>query len=185
MLRYPYGPRSDPIARFAFEEFKQREGLRALLWGHPAWLLASLLAGPDTSSGDSGGDGVVDDLPFHYAVDRHGDQIALPCTDAWVGTDAATHLAAYGLVALVGHRGLPQVQLAPLQTLGGQPLSTRPATARSSRGQVFHASANPRGALSAILETELNGLLAAKTSEPGAPPSGAPGLDALIAGPGA
>lgn len=123
MLRYPYGQRSDPIARFAFEEFNQREGLRALLWGHPAWLLASLLAGPDAGAASADTAAVVDDLPFQYALDQHGDQVALPCTDLWVGADAAARMAALGLVAVVGHRGMPQVQLAPLQTLGAGSLS--------------------------------------------------------------
>lgn len=122
MLRFPYGPGTDPIARFEFEEFDQREGLRALLWGHPAWLLASLLAGPQARRGERDANGVVGDLPFHCAVDPHGDQVALPCTDTWVGTDAATRMAAHGLVAVIGHRGLPQVQLAPMQTLGAQPV---------------------------------------------------------------
>ncbi len=129
MLRYPYGQRGDPITRFAFEEFGQEAGSRALLWGHPVWLLASVLAGPDAGQASAGVAAVVDDLPFQFALDPHGDQVALPCTDWWVGADAATHLAALGLVAVVGHRGLPQVQLAPLQTLGAGPLRGRPAGA--------------------------------------------------------
>ncbi|MBK9571848.1 MAG: type VI secretion system contractile sheath large subunit [Rhodoferax sp.] len=180
MLRYPYGQRSDPIERFAFEEFNEQEGLRALLWGHPAWLLASLLAGPNAQ----GGDALIDDLPFHYAVDRHGDQVALPCTDEWVGSDAVTRLAQQGLIGVVGRRGLPQVQLSPLQTLGGQGLHGSPSGTRSHRGQVFSASANPRGALSAALEAELDRLLAPRSVEAGPGPSRDPGLDALIAGTG-
>lgn len=180
MLRYPYGQRSDPIERFAFEEFNEHEGLRALLWGHPAWLLASLLAGPQAD----GGDALIDDLPFHYAVDQHGDQVALPCTDLLVGNEAATRLAAQGLIGVVGRRGLPQVQLSPLQTLGGQRLHGSPSGTRSHRGQVFSVRANPRGALSAVLEGELDRLLAPRSVEAGPGPSRDPGLDALIAGPG-
>lgn len=129
MLRYPYGQRTDPVARFGFEEFTERDGSRALLWGHPAWLLGCLLAGPDASRAGADAHAVVGDLPFHYAVDRHGDQVALPCTDTSVGTDAATRMAAHGLVSVVGQRGLPQVQLAPLQTLGGRRLQGRPGAA--------------------------------------------------------
>ena len=129
MLRYPYGQRTDPIARFAFEEFDPQAGSRARLWGHPAWLLAGLLAGPDADQVSGQLAAVVGDLPFHFALDPHGDQVALPCTELWVGADAAAHMAALGLVAVVGHRGLPQVQLAPLQSLGTGPLRVRSAGA--------------------------------------------------------
>jgi type VI secretion system protein ImpC len=179
MLRHPYGRRSDPVERFAFEEFNEREGLRALLWGHPAWLLATLLAGPDAGNAAD----LVDDLPFHYAVDRHGDQVALPCTDLLVRTDAAARLAAQGLVAVIGHRGLPQVQLAPLQTLGGLRLAGRAGAPRIRRGEVFSASANPRGALSAVLETELNKLLSARSASVHVNAARDPDLDALLGGP--
>ena len=46
MLRHPYGKKSDPISSFAFEEFSPNEGLRGMLWGHPAMLAASVLAAP-------------------------------------------------------------------------------------------------------------------------------------------
>ena len=56
MLRHPYGKKSDPISAFTFEEFTPEEGLRGMLWGHPALLAASLLAAP-TGSTLSIGDG--------------------------------------------------------------------------------------------------------------------------------
>ncbi len=177
MLRYPYGRRSDPIERFAFEEFNEHEGLRALLWGHAGWLLASVLARPDAQDHDA----VVDELPFHFALDRHGDQVALPCTDQWVGSDAATRLAQQGLVGVVGRRGLPQVTLAPLQTLAGQTLQGK---RQRRRGQPFGTAASPRGALSAVLEAEFDKLLAVRAAPADSGLTRDPGLDALIAGSG-
>ena len=50
MLRHPYGKKSDPISAFTFEEFTPEEGLRGMLWGHPALLAASLLAAPTGST---------------------------------------------------------------------------------------------------------------------------------------
>ena len=182
MLRHPYGQRSDPIARFAFEEFSEREGLRALLWGHPAWLLACLLAGPEANRARADLAAIVDDLPFHFAIDRHGDQVALPCTDLLLGTDAATRLATQGLVPVVGRRGLPQVQLAPLQSVAGQPLLGRSSAPRGSRGEVFSASANRQGGWSAVLEMELGTLLTPRATQGAASPLRDPGLDALING---
>ncbi|MDP2367929.1 type VI secretion system contractile sheath domain-containing protein [Rhodoferax sp.] len=182
MLRYPYGQRSDPITRFAFEEFSEREGLRALLWGHPAWLLACLLAGPEASRAQADVAAIVDDLPFHFAVDQHGDQVALPCTDLLLDTDATTRLATQGLVPVVGRRGLPQVQLAPLQSVAGQRLLGRPSAPRGSRDEVFSASANRQRGWSAVLEMELSSLLTPRTTQGGVSPLRDPGLDALING---
>lgn len=177
MLRYPYGKRSDPIARFAFEEFNEREGLRALLWGHPAWLLAAALLGPDPQEGDA----TLDDLPFHYAIDTHGDQVPLPCTDRWTSTDAATRLAGQGLIAVLGHRGLPQVRLAPLQTVNGRAMRVPSPATRERRVGGINTPPNPRGALSGVLEAELNSLLAQRAA-PITPQNSKrdPGLDALI-----
>ena len=73
MLRHPYGQRSDPISSFAFEEFTAQTGLGSMLWGHPALAALCALAGNSTTT--------VDDLPFHYFKDAHGDTITLPCTD--------------------------------------------------------------------------------------------------------
>ena len=47
MLRHPYGKKSDPISAFAFEEFTPDEGLRGMLWGHPALLAASAAGGAE------------------------------------------------------------------------------------------------------------------------------------------
>ena len=47
MLRHPYGKKSDPISAFAFEEFTPEEGLRGMLWGHPALLAATAAGGAE------------------------------------------------------------------------------------------------------------------------------------------
>ena len=107
MLRHPYGKKSDPISAFTFEEFTPEEGLRGMLWGHPALLAATVLAAP------SGNTLSVGDLPFHYVVDGDGDQVALPTTERLVnlagGRDAAPgrHRRADGAQGPAGaaHRG--------------------------------------------------------------------------------
>jgi len=86
MLRHPYGKKSDPINAFTFEEFTPEEGLRGMLWGHPALLAASVLAAP------TGGTLSIGDLPFHYVVDGDGDQVALPTTERLFNLGAAEML---------------------------------------------------------------------------------------------
>jgi len=117
LLRHPYGKRSDPISAFAFEEFNASEGLRSMLWGHPAILAACLLAAPTGKTLSIG------ELPFHYFVDADGDQVALPCTERLFNADAAARLAQFGLVTLMAHKGQPELRMAGLDALDGSALA--------------------------------------------------------------
>ncbi len=117
MLRHPYGKKSDPISSFAFEEFTPEEGLRGMLWGHPALLAASVLAAP------TGNTLSVGDLPFHFVVDGDGDQIALPTTERLVNLAAAEMLRRVGVDALMAHKGQPELRIAGLDAMSGDPIS--------------------------------------------------------------
>ncbi len=134
MLRHPYGKKSDPISSFAFEEFTPDEGLRGMLWGHPALLAASLLAAPGGSTL------AVGDLPFHYVVDADGDQIALPTTERLVNLAAAESLRRVGIDALMAHKGQPELRIAGLDAVNGEPLSlpglAKPVTRMSFRTEL-------------------------------------------------
>lgn len=114
MLRYPYGKRSDPISSFEFEEFTASDGLRGMLWGHPAILAACALAGPNGKTMS------ISDLPFYYMVDKHGDQVALPCTERLINTDKATQLSQYGISSVMAYKGQPEVRFAGLVTVNGE-----------------------------------------------------------------
>ncbi|MFG6413055.1 type VI secretion system contractile sheath domain-containing protein [Roseateles sp. DC23W] len=107
LLRHPYGKKSDPISSFAFEEFTATDGLGGMLWGHPALLALTALAG-------QGGTPTVNDLPFHHFVDADGDSTALPSTERFMSTTAVSALGAYGIAALVAHKGEPTVRLSGL-----------------------------------------------------------------------
>lgn len=117
MLRHPYGKRSDPISVFDFEEFTSADGLRGMLWGHPAILAACLLAAP------TGRTLSINDLPFHYVTDADGDQVALPCTERLINSDTAARLAQFGIGALMAHKGQPELRVAGLDTVSGQALA--------------------------------------------------------------
>lgn len=117
MLRHPYGKRSDPISVFDFEEFTAGDGLRGMLWGHPAIVAACVLAAPTGKTLSIG------DLPFHFFVDADGDQIALPCTERLINTDTAGRLRQHGLIALMAHKGQPELRLAGLDAVAGNALA--------------------------------------------------------------
>lgn len=124
MLRHPYGKRSDPISSFDFEEFTAQEGLRGMLWGHPALLAACAVAGNDGLN--------IGDLPFYHFKDADGDTIALPTTERLLGTDAATTLRDWGISPLLAHKGAPELRLAGLDAVNGAalgkaaPVSSKP-----------------------------------------------------------
>jgi type VI secretion system protein ImpC len=117
LLRHPYGKRSDPVSSFAFEEFTSTDGLRGMLWGHPALVAACLLAGPKSATLSLG------DLPFHYYVDDDGDQVPLPCTERLVTHERAGLLRRWGISGLMAHKGQPELRVAGLETVGGMTLA--------------------------------------------------------------
>ena len=123
MLRHPYGKKSDPISSFTFEEFTRDAGLRGMLWGHPALLALCVL-------GVRGGQLAIDDLPFHYYVDKDGDTIALPCTDRLINTQAAAMLRDYGINGVMAHKGEPVVRLSGLEAINGDGLAAAGSSAR-------------------------------------------------------
>ncbi len=116
MLRHPYGKKSDPIQSFEFEEFTPEDGLRGMLWGHPALLAAALLAAP------SGPTLSIGDLPFHYMKDKDGDQIALPTTERLINLAQAESLHRVGIDALMAHKGQPELRIAGLDSVDGNAL---------------------------------------------------------------
>jgi type VI secretion system protein ImpC len=130
LLRHPYGKRSDPISAFGFEEFTAADGLRGMLWGHPAVLAACILGAPRGTTTSIG------DLPFHYMTDADGDQIALPCTERLLNVDTARRLASFGLRALMSHKGQPEIRIAGLETMGGTTLALAAAGKPAPRVQM-------------------------------------------------
>ena len=141
MLRHPYGKKSDPINAFAFEEFTPEEGLRGMLWGHPALLAAAVLAAP------TGNTLSIGDLPFHYVVDGDGDQVALPTTERLVNLAAAEMLRRVGIDALMAHKGQPELRIAGLDAVNGDPIAL-PGLAKPAQRMSFTTSVQgkmPRG----------------------------------------
>ena len=126
LLRLPYGDRSDAIESFDFEEFNAQVGLRGMVWGNPATLVALLLGqsfveyGPKLHLGSIMAAG---DMPFHFFTGSDGEQVALPCTERMLTTRTATFLAAQGFMPLVATKGSPEVRLASFHGYNGAPLA--------------------------------------------------------------
>jgi type VI secretion system protein ImpC len=121
LLRLPYGEKTEPLEAFAFEEFTDKTGLRGMLWGNGAAIAALLLARSFTSEGAGMKPGnilSVDEMPFHYYVDKDGDQIALPCTERFVTSRLSSLLSMQGFIPLVCMKGAPEIRLGGFGSLG-------------------------------------------------------------------
>jgi type VI secretion system ImpC/EvpB family protein len=132
LLRQPYGPRSDPVQAFNFEEFPggvPQPG--QCLWGCAALAPALLLARAYSASGwdfRPGDDPQIDGLP---AVTWRQDGEAQLLPVAWPALDEAgvQRLQRAGLMPLWAHRHQPVLRLACWQSVAesGQPVAGLPA----------------------------------------------------------
>lgn len=126
LLRHPYGQRTDPISVFDFEEFTRREGLKGMLWANPAVLVA-LLLGASWRQGNGkvelGKVMTLDDVPFHYYTDEHGDQVALPCTQRLLTEKAVAATAVRSFMPVLSIQGRNEIRLGSFRSLAGAQLA--------------------------------------------------------------
>ena len=124
MVRNPYGKKGEPIDPFEFEEFTSTDGLRSLLWGNSAILVATLLGLSFTEAGSIKGmkPGKImsmGDMPFYYFTDEDGDQIALPCTDRMMPMKLVEQVTTLRFMPMLAIKGQPEVRLGSWASLGG------------------------------------------------------------------
>ncbi|MGC1506792.1 MAG: type VI secretion system contractile sheath large subunit [Sulfitobacter sp.] len=122
LMRRPYGAKTEPIYEFEFEEFTQSAGLSGMLWANPVVLVAILLAKSFKENGPSMGLGQImslGDMPYHFVLDRYGDQVALPCTERNLTLDKVETVLGRGYLPVVSIKGRDEIRLASFQSLGG------------------------------------------------------------------
>ncbi len=122
LLRRPYGAKTDPCYEFDFEEFSQSEGLSGMLWANPVAMVAILLAQSFRKAGPSMGLGQVMSLggmPYIYVKDRHGDQVALPCTERNLPQVKTQATIVRGYMPVISVKGRDEVRLGSFQSLAG------------------------------------------------------------------
>lgn len=122
LLRRPYGSKTDPVDAFKFEEFSETEGLRGMLWANPVVLLMILLAQSFRQNGASlqlGSIMSLGGMPYHYVTDRHGDQVALPCTERNIDLDKIAAANERGFMAISAVKGRDELRLTSFQSVAG------------------------------------------------------------------
>lgn len=107
LLRLPYGAASDPVERFAFEEFDGRAPHDALAWGHGAWAAAAMLASGEAELGG---------LPLYVARGPLGAE-AVPCSEVAMSERGIARLGARGIMPLVWVRDGDAVRLPSRRSL--------------------------------------------------------------------
>ena len=126
MLRNPYGKKSDPIDRFAFEEFTPQYGLQGMLWGNGAILAGLLLGQTFAKQGlkkmNLGSVLSVGDMPYYFFTDQDGDQVALPCTERLLNVRTAAAVSAAGFIPVLSILSRNEVRLGGFFSLAGKTL---------------------------------------------------------------
>ncbi len=125
LLRLPYGPRTDDIEAFAFEEMPPQRPHEAYLWGNPALACAFLIGLAFTRQGwaMSPGDVLeVDDLPAHI-YEEDGESTMQPCGEVLLSETAAEAVLALGVMPLVSYRARNAVRVLRFQSLADPPTS--------------------------------------------------------------
>ena len=126
LARLPYGPRTEPVAAFAFDELQGAAPGSLhdqLVWRSAALDVALLLA-----QGHAQGTGIesvvqLDDLPAF--IDRSGDEPRLQAVaEAYLGERDAGALGGAGLLVLQSDRRVPEARLGAWRSIaaGGKPL---------------------------------------------------------------
>jgi len=119
LLRMPYGERTDPIDRFAFEELSDSPAHEDFLWANPAFACARLLGGSFNRDGWNGLPGEyldVDDLPSCTYTDD-GKTVLKPCAETWLSERAIQTIRTTGLMPLVGFRDTNRARLGGFRSL--------------------------------------------------------------------
>jgi len=123
LLRLPYGPKTDAIDRFEFEEFVEGCGHECYLWASPALALVQVLAAGFREHGWQMAAELyrdVEDLPMHvYTAD--GERQIMPCAEVYLSDRAGLALQEMSLTALLSVRGRNVLRVRGIASLADPP----------------------------------------------------------------
>jgi len=120
LMRLPYGPDTEPVEHFEFEEMPpKQEQHQAFLWGNPAFHCALLIARSFMEQGWSMqlGDYLqIDELPA-YILKQHGESRLQPCAEICLSDRTVENILNQGIMPFISHRSRNLVRLARFQSL--------------------------------------------------------------------
>ncbi|MBN2131069.1 MAG: type VI secretion system contractile sheath large subunit [Sedimentisphaerales bacterium] len=125
LLRLPYGTDTDPVDRFAFEEFVPLASHEQYLWGNPATACACLLATAFRECGWNltGGLGCdLADIPLHI-YESDGQRHVTPCAETILTERATNVLINNALMPVVSLKGRDITRIPRFQSIADPPAS--------------------------------------------------------------
>ncbi len=124
LLRQPYGPDTDAIDAFEFNELPVRPESARFLWGNPAIGCAYLLARAhaDESSLTGAGELDIEDLPTVLFDDGTGQALQAPA-EVLISERATQQIQAAGLIPMIGKRNGNSVRCADLTAVSSTTVS--------------------------------------------------------------
>jgi type VI secretion system ImpC/EvpB family protein len=121
LLRLPYGPRSEPVQAFTFDEGLTTQDHARYLWGNAALAFGRVLTRAferDAWDLVPGADPWLRGLPLHvYRED--GEPRAVPCAEVLMTEATIARVAAEGLMPLAAVRDRDEACFCAVQTVGG------------------------------------------------------------------
>jgi type VI secretion system protein ImpC len=123
LLRLPYGKQSDPVERFAFEEFVGPPEHEAFLWGAGSLALAVLIGRGFTARGwnmEPGDEREIGELPA-YTFRRDGESEMQACAERFLTESQIQTMLQQGLVPIASRRDRNAVVAIRFQSLADPP----------------------------------------------------------------
>jgi type VI secretion system ImpC/EvpB family protein len=123
LLRVPYGPGSDPIESFAFEEFAGPPVHEEFLWGNPSLAAAVLFGRAFTARGwdmEPGDEREIGDLPA-YTFERDGEREMQACSERFMTESEIQTLLQAGLLPLASRRDRNAIVAMSFQSVADPP----------------------------------------------------------------
>lgn len=123
LLRLPYGPKTNPVESFPFDEFAATRPHEAYLWGNPAYACALLAAAAfrDRGADMALGDVVeIDRLPCH-TYREEGEARMQPCAEVFLSERLGTTLLGRGLIPLASSRDRNAIRVLRFQSIADPP----------------------------------------------------------------
>jgi type VI secretion system protein ImpC len=119
LLRLPYGPKTDAVEAFAFEEMPGAPVPEQYLWANGAFAVALLIGEAILENGfegaaDAGND--VSDLPCHMAM-VEGDREMTPCAEAYLPDRVADILRGLGLIPILSVKNAAAVKVGGMNSM--------------------------------------------------------------------
>ena len=119
LLRLPYGPDSDPVDTFEFDETVEGKAHQDYLWGNPAMAFARVVTRAFASDGwemEPHRFGTLTDLPGHI-YDEDGEKVIKPCAEVLMKESMLEQILEAGFIPFVTIKNTDRVEIWTMQSV--------------------------------------------------------------------